>query len=428
MQSRQSRGFWIRVLCGWVAPLIVLMLPSWASAQTTIDLAKTYPDRTVKLRASGLQPYWISRSDCLKDDQYIFEATMQGVTSEHSLEVWATTNGSNCADFNIRNSATTSPNCYPVYYATAQVGTREIRVRDQDIVDARAVDPKTEAIGHGTADQCTPTSGTSGSVPVSLYFVLVDTAGQGVASDKYDLKYDLVGPPAPEGVSAGVGENSLVVSWTTSESTDADGFKVYCRTSAPAATGSGGQTGAGGAVGGAPAEGGSAGEGGLSDSGGAGTGETAGVDGTGGSSGRTGTTANANPLCAASSEDALPLIVGQPPDPSIVPCGEVSGGLQSKATASGLENDFEYAVGVAAYDLVGNVGPLSTLACETPQPVDDFYELYRQAGGQAGGGFCATGPARSPWGLAVLAGGWLAWSLRRRRRGAGLARATHRTE
>jgi len=67
-------------------------------------------------------------------------------------------------------------------------------------------------------------------------------------------------------------------------------------------------------------------------------------------------------------------------------------------------------------DKVGNVGRLSLLACGTPEPVDDFYEIYRKAGGEAGGGFCGMcavgdGARRAPLsigGALLLALGLLA--------------------
>jgi hypothetical protein len=43
-------------------------------------------------------------------------------------------------------------------------------------------------------------------------------------------------------------------------------------------------------------------------------------------------------------------------------------------------------VAVAAYDTLGNVGKLSSVACGTTEEVTDFFENYRQAGGKAGNG------------------------------------------
>jgi hypothetical protein len=58
----------------------------------------------------------------------------------------------------------------------------------------------------------------------------------------------------------------------------------------------------------------------------------------------------------------------------------------------GLENGTTYDVWVVAYSEAGNPSDASELVAGTPQPVYDFYEVYRAAGGTETGG-CAQGPA-----------------------------------
>jgi hypothetical protein len=47
---------------------------------------------------------------------------------------------------------------------------------------------------------------------------------------------------------------------------------------------------------------------------------------------------------------------------------------------------------VAYKDQVGNVGKLSEIICATPEPIEDFFENYKNNGGAAGGGFCSIAP------------------------------------
>ena len=61
----------------------------------------------------------------------------------------------------------------------------------------------------------------------------------------------------------------------------------------------------------------------------------------------------------------------------------------TSAIISGFANGTSVAVAIAAIDAVKNVGPLSTVACATPDRVNGFDELYHQDGGTAGGGFCS---------------------------------------
>jgi len=117
-------------------------------------------------------------------------------------------------------------------------------------------------------------------------------------------------------------------------------------------------------------------------------------------------------VCAAPS-----LVTGQRPPRDL----EVGRAAQTstEAPASGLENGTTYACGVSGMDTYDNVGPLSELVCGTPEPVQGYFEAYRRAGGQAGGGICSfDGPGRGAGGFlgAAFVG---ALALLRRARGGG---------
>jgi MYXO-CTERM domain-containing protein len=96
-------------------------------------------------------------------------------------------------------------------------------------------------------------------------------------------------------------------------------------------------------------------------------------------------------------------------------CGKAGAG--SKADAENLANDINYSVGIAAFDNLGNVGRLSSLACASPQAVDDFFDFYKNAGGTGGGCGCSVAGRGDVVGGGLLLGG-LAYvtALRRRRR------------
>jgi hypothetical protein len=111
------------------------------------------------------------------------------------------------------------------------------------------------------------------------------------------------------------------------------------------------------------------------------------------------------------------LVPGKAPASGAIDCGDVGAqGSSSGETRPVLDNGTTYVVAIAAEDTAYNVGVLSALACGTPQDVTGFYEAYREAGGQAGGGYCSFGPphrggAASVAGLLVAA-----CALLRRRR------------
>ena len=82
---------------------------------------------------------------------------------------------------------------------------------------------------------------------------------------------------------------------------------------------------------------------------------------------------------------------------------------------AGARRTDDGAIAVAGVDRVGNSGPLSPIACGTPQPVTTFFEAYREAGGRGGGGFCSCGPPGPAGGVAASLVGVGLWWLRRRR-------------
>jgi hypothetical protein len=70
-------------------------------------------------------------------------------------------------------------------------------------------------------------------------------------------------------------------------------------------------------------------------------------------------------------------------------CGSVRGRTNETGfTKTILDNGQPYAVAVTATDLYGNESEKSVPSCATPALVDTFYERYRDAGGNGGGGFC----------------------------------------
>ncbi len=121
-----------------------------------------------------------------------------------------------------------------------------------------------------------------------------------------------------------------------------------------------------------------------------------------------------SPDCGSSTLTAGSL----PPDPlpNTVKTGK-AGSTATSGSVSGLTNYTQYKCFVAGYDTYLNMGALSEGVCGTPQEVNGFFDVYRTAGGTAGGGYCSFGRNTNASGALVglgLAGVWLA---RRRRCG-----------
>lgn len=321
--------------------------------------------RTVSKRSADQYPLYISYADCVSEDEFLFPVNLTNLSTPSqitSIEVWLTEGGTNdCSLYASR--AGLVPVCTLVHQeAAGQQRSTTIRIPSSEVANA-LTDSGCDDKGANTVPR-----------EVRIYFLAIRSstvasdvpATDSVVFDK--TKVDLLGPTAPTGIKVGIGDDSLTVSYTPSTEKDTIGYKYFCDDgSGAAAAGSGG--GGGGAV------------------------------GAGGS-------ASSDGSCPSSA-----LVPGQLPDLSTI-CGS----SRSPSGVAKASNGTLTTVGVSAFDSVGNVGKLSTLVCGTPNPVDDFFTKYREAGGQAGGGWCSLGaaPPSSLFGLGV-AGSALVFFARRRR-------------
>jgi hypothetical protein len=287
---------------------------------------------------------WINHKDCVEDAEFTFTLGSTGsIPQSADLHVWASTGGALCEDTAARNDA----GCKQVFQGDVfSSGSTQTIVADG--VKVR------EILREGSGPLTTETPETvcdqeiEDKIDVVLRFFILDSGGNvlpGVAT--YPVSYDLVGPEPPTSVKAGVGESALIVSWNASSSDEFLGrYNVY-------ADRAGGEA--------------DAGAGGADSSG------------------------------SCTSDDLVPGEL-----PTISPKTQTNASTE-EAEARGLTNGVLYAVGVASIDNFNNPGPLSKLDCGTPEPVTGFFEAYRDAGGQGGGGYCSIGAAPSRTSAAFVA-------------------------
>ncbi|MEZ4220730.1 MAG: hypothetical protein R3B13_07345 [Polyangiaceae bacterium] len=397
----QALRVWLALCIG----LVVSTLGATAWAQT-ITLPSVF-DRTLTDRlGDGESRAWINYDDCIKNDIFSWTVTLSGFSGT-ILEVWVG-QGADCTDSKVRSDG----QCWKVYSDSSPGGgvTETVKVAVRDVVSQTG--PAT-----GTAADCERTDYPTAGQKVTLYFMLIDgdTVKTHVTFD--DVKIDLVGPPAPSGVSAGIGENRLVINWKAPNAEDLSGYRLYCDpppgsaasspASHPMAVGDAALDGAAGAD--AATDSGSDAASDATASGGAGgTAGSAGASGSAGTTASGGSAGSGNPACPSA------LVSGSRPD-SKYQCGTIESAIADSAEARSLVNGTTYAVAVAAVDRAGNSGPLSKVACGTPQEVNDFFELYRRAGGEGGGGFCSLTGSKSHSLLWLLAAVGVGFVLRRRR-------------
>lgn len=363
--TRNSRNL-VRPLVAMAAALTGALIAQEAAAQSIglnpAGIERRYGFRESSANANAL---WISRADCeagpdQQGDAFLFPLILDGDYSSYELQVWVGGPGNDCSDPAARTG--NSPQCWLVYKGVPTTNTPTIDVRVQDIVGMHKTTETPNGPGSGTALDCTPEPGsTSAPQAVTLYFMFISGSGGTVVGNglTWSTQYALMGPRPPTDISAGSGNTQLVLKWTPSNDANLSTYRYFCD----------------------PKPGS----------------EVAASAGT----------------CPTTS-----LVAGDVP-PSNLECGNVANSTATEGHVKGLANGHSYSVGVAGVDSVGNVGPLSNVVCATPEPTDDFYQLYRDAGGTAGGGFCSIGStSRNATGAvgfaAALLGTALAFGIRRR--------------
>jgi hypothetical protein len=391
-------------------------------------------------RSQALTPLGINYDDCVRNMTLQFTLLLSGFTGQDNVQVWATNQG-DCSTAAERGIGP-PPTCWLVNEGLVEPNlelstTKTFAVRVQDLVGPQAplgTIPPGGTIPNAGVDACTHQSSFA-AVPITIQFLALQPNGDPdttATNYSYTLPTDLVGPPTPAGVSIGVGDTLFDVTWTANSDADTAGYDVFidpapgqvasdatatadtntqlvCSVSGDASTDAGCIL--------------------LSTGGSAGTGaavcgssvltsalvqqtniaEVTETDDAGNVIVEAGTTLEGNAgiatipcrnLVGASCAAGSPVYAAQ--------SSSVTGESDARFTVSGLTDGDKYTVAVSAVDFFGNPGPPSVEQCATPMPVNDFYKLYREGGGTAGGGFCtiaAVGSRRgsSAFGIGVIA-------------------------
>lgn len=466
---------WALVL-GTCIALLVLLVPQVARAQTcpnlTISVNQVVPryvgatDSNADLfpyRAQNLQPSWINYNDCSSNIRLQFTITVSGLPCSDTIQVWAGT--TDCTQVSARQANSGATHCWPVTptgaFAMQASSTGDIRA--QDIV-AFVTNPEPPTIYSPSGVGACQSQASPGGVSLSMYFMAIEADGQTVdgTAAEYDFGADLVGPYPPSNITAGVGENLIVVNWTPAVDSTIQGFNIYCQDQGAIVT----DAGAGvpeatlvcpetsvSTVPEADLDGEVDGEADSSTPTDAGCHYVNLIDagGANGSSCVSNALKNEFVIGQTPTFDAgdaslvVPQIdgaaeasttgtaVGISDIPGMYLCGQVGGNTTSSYTVqqftdSGpmIRDGVQYAVTVAATDGTGNTGIIGNLSCVIPSPVIDFWTAYTSdacKGDSAlcpGGGFCALEGAGMPVGGSLFGLGMgaaaLAMARRRRRR------------
>jgi hypothetical protein len=331
---------------------------------------------------------WINRYDCEQQFLLTFDYAGTGATPEF----WVGPAGVDCSQYATGQTIeTTTSICINLTASVQGTSTGQFTV-------------PANLIASGTPSFKTCDSDTTGDPPLEVDLWVIYPGG---TSGCIATQVDLQGPPAITLGAAAPGNQTLNIpvsndplSTSVLGGNSPAGYLVYCApgvatgngvASSVGSGGAGGASGAGGAGGaGGAAAGGDppsvtdASDGGSTDASDAASdaatdaatdaGTDAATDG-----GDSGASAQCNWLGAGPplTEAGAP----QYPDPGMVCISYIQSPLGSSivlttdANGKPLIDGKSYAVGVAAFDEMGNVGPMSNLACGVPIPTDTFLKV-----------------------------------------------------
>jgi uncharacterized membrane protein YgcG len=386
-------------------------------------------DATVKLT--------LTRADCKDDElEYEFAVNVAGWDKKYQLEAWAGPASAKCNEQYSANPSTRT--CWELGKLTVSNGTAKIKFTPKQLFGLEA------NVSTSIIDGCDDEPNSPNRQSFNVTFMVTYSSEVKGTPFNQPIYYDMGAPNVPKDVKAEVAESALRVNWSAVDDESEITYKFYCSTNVDyrpdgcdsalgqGKGGTGGTTGSGGSggtsgSGGASSTGGSGALGGDTSLGGTtadttttglsvdgasiggifpagdafqtvgGSGGSGGdTSGSGGSSGATGTETNTAGSSGQTSYSTVPY--GE-----VFPCGSVRGRTNETGfTKTVLKNGQPYAVAVTATDLYGNESERSVPACATPVLVDTFFERYRNAGGEGGGGFCNFRGGRTPTTTAAL--------------------------
>jgi hypothetical protein len=408
---------------------------------------------------NGITDNFVNFEDCEANLYYQFALNISNPSSSYNLQAWVGTQ--DCSQLANRQTSATSV-CWPVAPLSASlVNPAIINVRTRDIASgAFTTEHPVSYVATGQAngdDSVCQSQTQTGSTSLVLYFFFADASSNPVGTaQQYNITLDMRAGDVQGSISAGIGDTVLIVSIPQTTDPDTQGYNVYCdpppgqetasetipydaasnngvcEAQAPvvvtdSATDSSGVASTDAEVddgattvvtpsdeaggnpcgvslndSGIPSPGGCSASNVLVAGGGSGNliattdeaGQTvyveSGID----------TTDVEGGVAISGGNMVMGLQYGQPTTAKYL-CGYGSAS-STTVNVTGLRDGYYYNIAVGAVDGAGNVGPLSNVTCGEPVPVADFWRLYYDAGGKAGGGFCSLEGVGMPAGTSGL--------------------------
>jgi MYXO-CTERM domain-containing protein len=221
------------------ASLVLVAAP--AGAQTTSAVIspslQQYPERYINgndvgqsTRPQNLTPLGINYDDCVNDMVLQFRPLVT-LPSGDTVQVWASQSGDCTVSGNRGNGQVAT--CWRLNAGLGSViltnQEENFNVRVQDIIGGQTTvgQNPTTPVNLGIEACSSLTSYAATTFQISIMAIQpngIDTDG---TAWTYSLPVDIVGPPAPTGLSTNIGDTLLLVSWTPNTDSDTGGYDVF---------------------------------------------------------------------------------------------------------------------------------------------------------------------------------------------------------
>jgi hypothetical protein len=394
--------------------VVALTLPGrGAAAQTTtLAFAPSYPTRsnvqksiTPYTPGSGLTTAGINRADCDSSETWNFKLTAFTPPSGAQTLTWyaSTADSADCTVTANRYGGT-NPICFPVAQAqvTAIQSGQDFLIKDTDIIGA--IEGNDILNGSAVASSVCYPSASQTPNKFTLYGILEDNVGNTITGYgiNWSNYYDLAGPDPGTAVTGSAGDGIINVSWTALGSdaglsdalADAMVDAMVDTTADTSTTTTASATDSGASDGDAAAASDGDAADGATDAASSDSSVDASSDAALAGS-QPGSAINTT-YCPTNGVPFAGVTFPTPAFDALYKCGFISG-FGTSYIVKGLVDGQGYAVAIAGVDQWGNSGLLSSYDCAEPRPITDFFGAYQDAGGLAGGGFCAvSAPGRKP--------------------------------
>jgi hypothetical protein len=198
-------------------------------------------------RPANLNPNDINFQDCSANIVLEFELIESGLPTTDTLQVWA--GPTDCTQQSARVSGTSGPFCWRVAPNAANSQTAAVNIYARNLT--QFVDNTSSAVlAYNPSPGTTPgvdachTQQASGAVGLTIYFMFIE--GDDItldASATYPLNVDMVGPLAPQSLTAGIGDTLLILNWSPQTDSTIQGFNLYIQDQGVGGLGAGSEAG-----------------------------------------------------------------------------------------------------------------------------------------------------------------------------------------